>query len=309
MDALHRVYYEMCEDAVKDGVSYLEVRFAPILHTNAGLSMQKIVSTLCHAADEAQRNLPIHTRLILCGMRNFAPESTIETAKVAVKFKTCGVVGFDLAGPERGFRPSQHETAFQIAKEAGIFRTIHAGEDDTWESVQFVALHTLCTRFAHALHTLCTRFAHALHTLCTRFAPLTNHREALDLETHRIGHGVALHNSPILDRVKLEKVGIEVCITSNSLTKSCKEKSKHPVRNFFDHGIEVIPCTDSSVVNGTVLSNEYNILQRELAFRPVDLLKMASWGFEHSFVEDPHLKLELVRNARLHNNQIFQGMK
>lgn len=101
--------YELCEDAVADGVKYLEIRFSPILHINHGLALSTVMESVCEAKTMAELRLPIVVRIICCGMRQMSSAVSTQLAHVAARYKDRGVVAFDLAGPESGFSSKEHK--------------------------------------------------------------------------------------------------------------------------------------------------------------------------------------------------------
>src|ERR1700693_5859666 len=104
-DALERVAYEQAEDLSGDGVVYFETRFAPIFHTRKGLTYQQVVSAVLKGLERGRKEFGISSGLIICAMRNM--DVSLEMAELAVDFRERGVVGFDLAGEEGGFPPTQ----------------------------------------------------------------------------------------------------------------------------------------------------------------------------------------------------------
>ncbi len=109
-EALERVAYEQAEDLSKDGVVYFETRFAPIFHTQKGLTHQQVVSAVLKGLERGRKNFGIASGLIICAMRNM--DVSLEMAELAVDFRARGVVGFDLAGEEGGYPPKKHVAAF-----------------------------------------------------------------------------------------------------------------------------------------------------------------------------------------------------
>src|SRR5207248_370297 len=107
-EALERVAYELAEDAAEDGVRYIEVRNAPILNVVQGLTLVQAVEAPLRGLRRAEKDFGITARFIVCGLRQFPPESSLELARLAVEFKDEGVVAFDLAGGEKGNPASLH---------------------------------------------------------------------------------------------------------------------------------------------------------------------------------------------------------
>jgi adenosine deaminase len=133
--ALERITYELAEDAAADGVRYIEVRYAPVLNGQWGLSLGDAVEAPLRALESAQRDFHITGRIIICALRHLAPAVSLELAHLAVAYRDKGVVGFDLAGGEAGHPASAHRAAFDLAHEHGMSCTCHAGEGAGAESI------------------------------------------------------------------------------------------------------------------------------------------------------------------------------
>ena len=149
-DAIERVAAECAEDLAADGIVYAEVRYAPELSTQGGLSLDDVMHAWLRgfergmaAAEAAGR--PIIVRAIVTAMRQFA--RSVEIAELSVRYRDEGVVGFDIAGPEAGFPPSRHLDAFQLIHHANFHVTIHAGEafglPSIWEALQWCGAERL----------------------------------------------------------------------------------------------------------------------------------------------------------------------
>ena len=134
-EALHRVAYELAEDAAAENVWYMEVRYSPILHTQKGLKMTTIVDAVIEGLQAAEKKFNIKTGVIICGMRNINPETSLELAELAVAYKNRGVVAFDLAGQEENNPAKHHKEAFYLIRNNNINTTIHAGEAYGAESI------------------------------------------------------------------------------------------------------------------------------------------------------------------------------
>ena len=147
-EALERTAYEMMEDMYKDGVVYVETRFAPVFHTNKGLHWEEIVASVLKGLDRGRKDFGVEFGLIICAMRNM--KLSQEMAELAVDFRERGVVGFDLAGEEGGFPPKKHVDAFHYIQRENFNITIHAGEgfgkESIWQAIQWCGAH----RVGHA---------------------------------------------------------------------------------------------------------------------------------------------------------------
>ena len=217
-EALTRAAYELCADAAAENVIYMEIRFAPLLHLQGGLDPHQVVEAVLAGMRRAAAEFPIKTGLILCGMKQTPPADTIATAELAAEYRSNGVVGFDLAGPERDFPPSIHRKAIEAAKQAGLYVTIHAGEGCCPDHV----------------------------------------KEAVELGADRIGHGVYLYQDPqtekhIVDR----KIPLEVCPTSNlQISGVMKTYADHPLKRYLDLGIPITINTDNRLISQTTVTHE-----------------------------------------------------
>jgi adenosine deaminase len=125
-DALERVAYEQAEDLSRDGIVYFETRFAPIFHTQKGLTHQQVIAAVLKGLERGRQDFGIQSGLIICAMRNM--NVSLEMAELAVDFRQRGVVGFDLAGEEGGYPPKKHIDAFHFIQRENFNITVHAGE-------------------------------------------------------------------------------------------------------------------------------------------------------------------------------------
>jgi adenosine deaminase len=179
-------------------------------------------------------------RIINCSLRHYAPDVSVAIAEHSVRMRAAGVVGFDLAGPEAGHPPEVHREAFDIAARGGLGITVHAGEAAGWESI-----------------------AEAIHACHAR----------------RIGHGTRLVENPdLLAYVRDRRICVEVNITSNVQTHAVPSAAAHPVRRLFDEGVAVTLCTDSWLMSGVSLTDEYLLASEALGLTPADLEQMCLTG-------------------------------
>jgi adenosine deaminase len=144
--ALDRVTRELCIDSAADNIDYLEVRWAPALHTRNGLKVPDVIKAVLAGLEGA----PLQAVAIVCAMRQHSPEQNVELARAAGRFAGKGVVGFDLAGDEVRYPASPQRPAFEAAKAAGLFITCHAGEAGEPSSVE-EALSFGVERIAHGV--------------------------------------------------------------------------------------------------------------------------------------------------------------
>jgi adenosine deaminase len=257
-EALERVAYELAEDASEDGVRYIEVRNAPILNVVQGLTLVQALEAPLRGLQRAERDFGIIGRFIVCGLRQFPPETSLELAQLAVEFKNDGVVAFDLAGGEKGNPASRHAEAFRYAREHDLAVTVHAGEGDGAESVR------------QAVH------------ICG---------------ANRIGHGTRLIEDPELTQyVNDRRIALEVCLTSNVQTRVADSYASHPLREYFDRGLNVTLNTDNRLMSATTLTDEYVHAAEHLGFTVEELAGIALNGFESAFLpwEDRLMLIEEI---------------
>ncbi|HEX5437226.1 MAG TPA: adenosine deaminase [Gemmatimonadaceae bacterium] len=258
--ALERIAYELMVDAARDGVRYIEVRYCPALNTARGLSLEAAVEAPLRGIARAEREADITGRVLLCALRHHAPDVSLELARLAVAYRSRGVVGFDLAGPERGHAAAEHAAAFAFARKHDLPVTIHAGEGDGAASI----------------------------------------RQALyDCGASRIGHGTRLLEDASLAREICDRrIPIEVCLTSNVQTHVAAAYSMHPMREFFDRGMVVVLNTDNRLMSGTTLTDEYVHAAHELGFTAGELAQVARNGFASAFLPRDERQAMLARADR-----------
>ena len=138
-EALERVAAECAEDFASDGIVYAEVRFAPELHLEQGMTLDEVVEAVLRGFRRGSEGRPLEMRALVTAMRTAA--RSLEIAELAVRHRDEGVVGFDIAGAEKGYPPSRHLDAFHYIAHENFHFTIHAGEafglPSIWEALQW----------------------------------------------------------------------------------------------------------------------------------------------------------------------------
>jgi adenosine deaminase len=245
-DALERIAYELVEDGVADGVRYMEIRYSPILHTAKGMPLTEAVEAPLRGLRRAEKAFGVRTGLIICGIRNMSPDTSLELAELTVAYKHRGVVAFDLAGAEYNFPAKKHKEAFYKVIDNHVGATIHAGEAYGAESI------------AQALH------------YC---------------RADRIGHGTRLYENAELEAyITDRRIPIEICITSNVQTRAVASFEQHPVRRYYDLGMVVSLNTDNRLMSATTLTDEYWIAHQSLAFTRAEIDQIIVYGFKSAFL-------------------------
>lgn len=243
--ALERIAFELAEDAHRENVRYMEVRYAPMLHTQRGLKLTKVVEAVLDGLRRARETYGIKANVIVCGIRNISAESSYQMAELAVAYKGRGVVGFDLAGAEADFPAKHHRAAFQLVRDNNINCTIHAGEAYGPESI------------AQAIH------------VCG---------------AHRIGHGCRLReDGDLLHYVNDHRVPLECCPSSNVQTGAVKDLASHPLKLYFDLGLRVTVNTDNRLITDTSVSKELFLVHTQMGVPFADIKSIILAGFKSSF--------------------------
>jgi adenosine deaminase len=258
-DALERVSYELVEDAAREGVRYIEIRYAPVLNLRHGLSLGEAVEAPLRGIERAQRDFGTLARVIICGLRHLSPEISFELAELAAAYRGRGVVGFDLAGAELGHPARAHAAAFDFARRHDLALTVHAGEGAGADSV----------------------------------------REAVfDCYAERIGHATHLVDDEMLSEyVNDHRIALEICLTSNVQTHAVASYEEHPLRAYHDRGMNVVLNTDNRLMSGTTLTDEYLLAARHLDFTFEELAEIALNSFASAFLPWPerHALMEAAR--------------
>jgi adenosine deaminase len=235
-NAVVRVAAECVEDLAADGVVYAEIRFAPELSVEQRMSLDEVVGAVLEGLRlgmerAAVAGHPIVARALVTAMRQAARSK--EIAELAVRWRDAGVVGFDIAGPEAGHRPTRHLDAFELVRRENFHITIHAGESfglpSIWEAIQ----------------------------LCG---------------AERLGHGVRIidditvaeDGTVALGRlaafVRDSRVPLELCPTSNVHTGGAASIAEHPIGLLRRLRFRVTVNTDNRLMSGVSLTSEFAAL-------------------------------------------------
>lgn len=226
-ESLRRIAYELMEDAAKENTKYIEIRFAPLLHTKKGLTIEEIISSVLEGIKDGENDYDIKGNLILSCLRNVPVDTVYDVVEAGRKFLEKGVVAIDLCGNEEAEFSKRYIEPIEVAREYGYRVTIHAGETGIGKNVLDAAQM---------------------------------------LKAERIGHGVFIKDCPeAYDIVKNKAITLEMCPTSNIQTKAVNSYGNHPIFNFYTDGIKVTVNTDNRTVSDTTLSNEYNAIFKEFS--------------------------------------------
>ena len=245
-ESVETLTYEVLRDIAQDNIKLIELRFSPgFMAEPKNLSFDTIMEATLLAKERAQKEFGIEVGFILISSRDLGVEICEETIDLALRWKK-EIVGIDLAGDETNFHPELFEKPFQRAHKAGLFITTHSGE------------------VSHPSH-------------------ITTSIEKL--KASRIGHGVqAIQDPKVIQYLVEHKIPLELCPTSNFITKAIPHIKEHPLKKFMELGVAVTINSDDPTLFGTTLSQEYEICMRELGFSLGDIKKTILTSFRHSFV-------------------------
>lgn len=306
-EALERAAFELAEDNQREGVRYIEVRFAPQLHVGPKCDLREVMRAVCRGLRRAEKRFngrkavrdgaepPFRAGVIVCAMRFFNQHfsehyaayfralphtepsrifglASAELAKAAILARDeegLPIVGFDLAGQERGFPSADHAEAYQLVHSHFVGKTVHAGEDYGPESI-FQAI-TDC----HA-----DRIGHGTWLFSTR-----------KIQDPRISDKKR-YVEDLVRYVGDRRITMEICLTSNSQTipELRDDLTRHPYRKMLRARLSTTICTDNRLVSDTTVSNELALAVRTFKITPRRLKNQLLYGFKRSFYPGPYLE-------------------
>jgi adenosine deaminase len=257
-DALIRVAAECAQDLAADGVVYAEVRFAPELHIEAGLTLDEVVEAVLEGFRLGTAGTSLTLGTLVTAMRHAAHSR--EIAELAVRHREGGVVGFDIAGSEAGNPPTRHLDAFQYVAAENFHITIHAGEafglPSIWEAVQLCGAE----RLGHGV------------------------RIVDDITVDADGRATL---GRLASFIRDRRVPLEMCPTSNVNTGVCDSIAEHPIGLLARLRFRVTVNTDNRLMSGVSLSSEMAALVDafgygwdELEWMTLNAMKSSFWPFD-----------------------------
>jgi adenosine deaminase len=260
VESLDLVTADVFEQLAEDGLIYAEIRFAPLLHLEAGLTPERVVEVVDRATERCSKQCGVEARLILCTLRHFTEEQSLRTVSLVEQFRGRRVAALDLAADEAGFPLDAHLSAYRYAREKGIFRTAHAGEgcgpESVWETLE-------------------------------------------KLQPQRIGHGTRSSEDPALvEHLRREGIHLELCPSSNvQIIPSLEEWAHHPIDKLYRAGVRLNANTDSRMLTPVTLTGEYEGLHRVFGWGYEELLATNLMAVDAAFVAES-VKVELRKKLR-----------
>ena len=260
-ESLVRVASECAQDLAADGVVYAEIRYAPEQHLTRGLELPDVVEAVHHGLAEgakvaAAQGNPIRVGTLLTAMRHAA--NSTEIARLAIRYRDEGALGFDIAGAEAGYPPTRHLAAFEYLRRENAHFTIHAGEafglPSIWEAIQWCG----ADRLGHGV-----RIVDDVRIGGRPWGDDADADAAVDLEDVRLGRLAAY--------VRDKRIPLEMCPSSNVQTGAADSIAHHPIGLLSRLRFRVTVNTDNRLMSGTSMSREMGLLVSELGWTLDDL--------------------------------------
>lgn len=246
--SLRLVIEDLFEQLAADGVIYAEIRFAPLLHTQQGLAAESVVAIVEREVERLSGTVGIEANVILCTLRHFSQDQSMQTARLVEQFHGSRIVALDLAGDEAGFPLNAHIAAYRYAREHDLPRTAHAGEacgpESVWETLR-------------------------------------------QLDPQRIGHGTrSYEDARLVDHLRETGIHLELCPSSNvQIIPSIASWSEHPIDRLYRAGVRLSVSTDTRMLTPTTLTREYECLQKTFAWGREELLRTNQMGIAAAFAD------------------------
>jgi len=254
-EGLERVAYEAVLDLAREGVIYAELRWAPEQHLNGGLSLDQTLEAVQDGLERgmeevANRGGFIRTGQIISAMRH--ADRSLEIAELAVRHRNNGVVGFDIAGPEKGYLPSRHKVAFDYLASELFPVTVHAGEADGIDSIKDAMISGRAIRIGHGVRLI---------------EDIMFSRTEGDTDLVVLG--------PVAQWVHDREIALELSPSSNLQTGAFAmmgdSMEDHPIDIMYDLGFKVTVNTDNRLMSGTSLTKELEVLSETFGYSLADL--------------------------------------
>jgi adenosine deaminase len=255
LDACRRIARENVEDAAREGLHYIELRFSPAFMARPhGLDPREVVQAVAAGIADGAAATGIKVNLIGILSRTYGREACAVELEALLAGRR-HLVAVDLAGDEKLWPAHHFIRHFACAREEGLAVTIHAGEGDGVASV-WSALR--------------------------------------DLGATRIGHGVrAIDDPALLDHLRERRIGLELNITSNVQTNTVATYAAHPLREFLDLGLLATINTDDPVISGIDLSHEFRVAAPAARLTPAHIAQAQRNAVEIAFLSGAE-KAELL---------------
>ncbi len=257
-EALQLAAYDVARQAAQEHVIYTEIRFAPELSMDQGMTASATVEAVLTGLNKAQEAFGISAKLLVCGIRQSPKNVTYEVFSNVVEWAGKGLVGFDFAGNELDFPPAEIADIIQKTQALGLPMTFHAGE---------------CG--------------------CARYI-----MDSINLGIKRLGHVTAIHNQDSIIKAFVEnEVTAELCLTSNLQTKAAKNISEFPYWDLKNAGANMTINTDNRTVSDTDLTKEYGLFVEYFGTNIADFLRFNQAAIHSCFTSESE-KVKLLSKIK-----------
>jgi len=246
---IREVTIAIVSDAARRNVKVLELRYSPVIHTFAGITIRQAIRAVLSGMNKARERYAVHVGLIVIAMRQHGPHIAKILARQAIAeaqhlHDRCGVIGFDIAGAEKGNAPKLFAESYRVAETGKLGLTAHAGEDEearyVWQAID-------------------------------------------ELGVTRVGHACSAVRDPVLvRRLARDRILVECALTSNYQTGAATRGSPHPILRFLEAGVPVAICTDNTTVSATDQNRENRLLARDLSLPAITAIHRKAVA--HSFI-------------------------
>ncbi|GCF93076.1 adenosine deaminase [Enterococcus florum] len=246
--------YDLIEQAHAEAIRYIEIRFAPKLHQEEGLSIEQVLQAVVDGVTQAQQQFPVYAQVIVSAMRHHSDEENQQLVDVIQYMNSAVISGFDFAGDEQQRSNDTIKACTDYAAAAGLNLTLHAGECGCAQNVA----------------------------------------AAIRLGAARIGHGVAIKDSPsIMQECAQKGTLLEMCPTSNIQTNAIENWEDYPIRDFMEQQINCCINTDNRTVSQTTLTNEFDQLSKHCGLGYSDM-KQLTLNAIHGAFASSQVKAQVI---------------
>ncbi|MGC6769340.1 adenosine deaminase [Enterococcus sp. LJL128] len=246
-ESLFTAAYDVIRQAAAENICYLEIRFAPLLHQQKGLSLKEIITAVYSGINQAKQDFAVHVSLLITALRHHTEEEHKQLIDTLVELNQCPIAGFDFAGDEEQLTTVKLKLSAEHAQSSGLNLTIHSGECGCAQNVI----------------------------------------EAVHLGALRIGHGVAIKDNLIAQQLcRTSGVLLELCPSSNLQTNAVKNWAEYPLRHFLKEDIACCINTDNRTISQTTLTREYQLLFEHCKLTYLEMEQLNLHAVNHAFTDE-----------------------
>ena len=259
-DACHRIARENVEDAAREGIDYIELRFSPwFMAQEHALDPREVVAAVIEGTRDGEASTGVRAQLIGILSRTHGADICMQELEALLAHRD-GLVALDLAGDEKAFPARLFKSHFQRARDAGWRITVHAGEADgphsVWSAIE-------------------------------------------DLGAERIGHGIrSVEDERLLDFLAERGTGLEVCVTSNVQTSTVRDFASHPARRILQHGIRMCLNTDDPGISGIDLPHEYEVAAGQAGLDASMTRRAQRYALDMAFLSPAEKAVLIARKSK-----------